>query len=77
MGIEVSITAVVLGASKIEKHLTLDRNLDGPDHSSSLEPKEFEQMVSQIRSIEIALGSKIKKPTNSEMKNIEIVQNQL
>ena len=74
MGIEVSIAAVALGASVIEKHLTLDRNLDGPDHSSSLEPKEFEQMVSQIRSIEIALGSKIKKPTNSEMKNIEIVR---
>ena len=60
MGIEVSIAAVALGASVIEKHLTLDRNLDGPDHSSSLEPKEFEHMVSQIRSIEIALGSKIK-----------------
>ena len=74
MGTAVSVAAVALGATVIEKHLTLDRNMQGPDHLSSLEPNEFKQMVDQIRSIEIALGSKIKKPTNSEMKNINIVR---
>ena len=74
MGTEVSVAAVALGATVIEKHLTLDRNMQGPDHLSSLEPNEFKQMVDQIRSIEMALGSKVKKPTNSEMKNINIVR---
>lgn len=66
-GIEVSIAAVAMGASIIEKHFTLDRNLPGPDHRCSLEPKELRQMVSSIRNIEKAMGSEEKKPTDSEM----------
>ena len=62
-GIEVSIAAVTLGASVIEKHFTLDKNFPGPDHKASLSPEEFQDMVSSIRNIEIALGSELKKPT--------------
>ena len=69
LGIEVSIAAVAMGASVIEKHFTLDRNMEGPDHKSSLEPDELKQMVSSIRNIEQALGSSIKQPTKSELKN--------
>ena len=69
-GWEVAIASAALGAEIIEKHFTLDRNLEGPDHSVSLEPKDFKFMVKQIRNIELALGSKIKKPTKSELKNI-------
>ena len=68
-GIEVAISAVALGAKVIEKHLTLDRTLPGPDHFSSLEPKEFKKMVHSIRNIEVALGDGIKRPTESEKKN--------
>ncbi len=69
MGIEVPIAAVALGASVIEKHLTLDRNLPGPDHRASLEPDEFISMVHAIRNIEKALGDGIKRPSPSETKN--------
>tara|TARA_A100001388_G_scaffold276215_1_gene263369 strand:+ start:2816 stop:3847 length:1032 start_codon:yes stop_codon:yes gene_type:complete len=68
-GIEVAISAVALGAKVIEKHLTLDRTLPGPDHLSSLEPIEFKEMVDAIRNIEVALGDGIKRPTESEKIN--------
>ena len=73
LGIEVPTAAVVLGGKVIEKHFTLDRNLDGPDHKASLEPEELKLMVSSIRNIEKALsGSGLKVPTKSETKNIVI-----
>ena len=71
-GIEVPIAAVALGAKIIEKHFTLDKRMLGPDHVASLEPNEFKQMVTSIRNIEVSLGSSIKKPSNSEKKNIKI-----
>ena len=74
LGIEVSIAAVALGAKVIEKHFTLDRNLEGPDHKASLEPKELQTMVNAIRNIELALGNGIKKPTPSEKPNMEVVR---
>ncbi len=73
-GIEVPIAAVAMGAKIIEKHFTLDRNMEGPDHKASLEPNELEQMVKSIRNIENALGDGIKKVSNSERKNIEIAR---
>ncbi|WP_288368823.1 N-acetylneuraminate synthase [uncultured Roseivirga sp.] len=70
LGIEVPIAAVALGASVIEKHFTLSRNLPGPDHRASLEPQELVAMVKSIRNIEMALlGSGIKRPSESEVKN--------
>ena len=74
LGIEVPVAAVALGASIIEKHFTLDRNLSGPDHKASLEPDELNLMVSQIRNIEKALGDGIKQPTPSEIENINVVR---
>ncbi|MCU0440299.1 MAG: N-acetylneuraminate synthase [Raineya sp.] len=74
MGIEVAIAAVALGATVIEKHFTLDKNANGPDHKASLEPEELKQMVISIRNIEKALGNGIKKPSESESKNIEIAR---
>lgn len=68
-GIEVPIAAVALGASIIEKHFTLDRNMEGPDHKASLEPDELAAMVQGIRHIEKALGSGEKTPSQSEIKN--------
>ena len=68
-GIEVAIAAVALGATVIEKHFTLDRNLPGPDHKASLEPDELKAMVVAIRNIEQALGNGIKLPSASEAKN--------
>lgn len=73
-GIEVPIAAAALGAAVIEKHFTLDRDMEGPDHKASLEPDELRAMVSAIRSIERALGSGEKKPSESERKNIDIVR---
>jgi N,N'-diacetyllegionaminate synthase len=73
-GYEVSIAAVAMGAKVIEKHLTLDRTMEGPDHKSSLEPKEFKNMVDSIRNIEKALGSGEKEPSASERRNINIVR---
>ena len=69
LGIEVPIAAVAMGATIIEKHFTLDRNLPGPDHRASLEPHELTAMISGIRNIEKALGTGIKKPSLSELKN--------
>ena len=74
LGTEVSLAAVALGATIIEKHLTLDRNLNGPDHKASLEPDEFFNLVKGIRKISKSLGSFEKKISNSEKKNISIVR---
>lgn len=68
-GNEVAIAAVALGATVIEKHFTIDRNLPGPDHKASLEPDEFKDMVIAIRNIEQALGDGIKRPSAGEIKN--------
>ncbi|MBO7426501.1 MAG: N-acetylneuraminate synthase [Clostridiales bacterium] len=73
-GIEVPIAAVALGATIIEKHFTLDKNMEGPDHKASLEPSELKAMVSSIRNIEKAVGSFEKKPSDSEKKNIAIAR---
>ena len=74
LGIEVDIAAVALGACVIEKHFTLDCNLEGPDHKASLEPYQLKEMVKAIRNTELALGSDIKEPSKSEIPNIEIVR---
>ncbi|WMN10913.1 N-acetylneuraminate synthase [Marivirga salinae] len=75
LGIEVPIAAVALGATVIEKHFTLDRNLPGPDHKASLEPGELKQMVQSIRNIEIAIGgSGRKEPSESEIPNKAIAR---
>lgn len=74
LGIEVPIAAVAMGAIVIEKHFTLDRNMEGPDHKASLEPNELKTMVSLIRNIENAIGNGIKKPSKSEFDNINIVR---
>jgi len=76
-GIEVSIAAVALGATVIEKHFTLDRSLPGPDHQASLEPHELKAMVDAIRNIERALGDGIKRPSPSEQKNKPIARKSL
>lgn len=73
-GIEVPIAAVALGATVIEKHFTLDKNMEGPDHKASLEPEELKAMVSAIRNIELALGTGHKTISESERKNIEIAR---
>ena len=67
LGAEASIAAVSLGASIIEKHITLDSNMPGPDHKASMEPKDFQDMVSAIRNIERGLGNGIKAPTSEEL----------
>jgi N,N'-diacetyllegionaminate synthase len=74
LGIEISIAAVAMGASVIEKHFTLDKNLEGPDHKASLEPDELKQMVQSIRNIETAFGNGQKIPSKSETPNIEIAR---
>ncbi len=74
LGIEVPIAAVALGACVIEKHFTLDREMEGPDHKASLEPKELARMVSAIRNVEKALGCAEKKINVSEEKNRSIVR---
>ena len=77
LGIEVPIAAVAMGATVIEKHLTLDRTLSGPDHSASLVPEEFAKMVRAIRNIERAIGDGIKRPSPSEVKNKPIARKSL
>ena len=74
LGIEVSIAAVALGACVVEKHFTLNRNLEGPDHRASLEPIELAMMVKAIRNIEVALGDGVKKPNNSEIENAKVAR---
>jgi sialic acid synthase SpsE len=72
LGIEIPIAAVALGATVIEKHFTVDRNLPGPDHKASLEPAELKSMISGIRNIEIALGDGFKRLMKSEVSNREV-----
>ncbi|MFB9276299.1 N-acetylneuraminate synthase [Cohnella cellulosilytica] len=69
LGSEVSVAAVALGAVIIEKHFTLDKTMEGPDHQASLEPHEIQEMIKQIRHIEIAFGTSVKYPAVSELKN--------
>ena len=69
LGTEVSISAAAMGASCIEKHFTLNRDMDGPDHKASVEPNELLSMIKAIRNIEKALGSDVKKPSKSEKKH--------
>lgn len=73
-GIEIPVAAVAMGACVIEKHFTLDRNMEGPDHKASLEPDELAAMVKAIRNVEKALGNGIKTPSPSEIKNIPIAR---
>lgn len=74
LGIEVPIAATAMGATVIEKHFTLDRGMEGPDHKASLEPDELKCMIQSIRNIERAMGTGIKEPTNSEYKNILVAR---
>jgi N,N'-diacetyllegionaminate synthase len=74
LGIEIPIAAAALGAAVIEKHFTLSRKMDGPDHKSSLEPNELKDMVKAIRNVEKALGDGIKRPSPSEFKNMPLVR---
>lgn len=73
-GIEISVAAVALGATMIEKHLTLDKNMEGPDHRASIEPTEFKKMVQAIRNIEVAMGDGVKRSSASESKNIAVAR---
>lgn len=74
LGIEIPIAAVAMGATIIEKHFTLDRNMEGPDHKASLEPNELKKMVESIRNIEDAFGDGIKTPTENEIKNRKVAR---
>jgi len=74
LGIEVDIAAVAMGASVIEKHFTLDKNMEGPDHKASLEPNDLKAMVKAIRNIEIALGSDVKEASPSEKPNMRVTR---
>ena len=74
LGIEIDIAAVAMGASCIEKHFTLDKTMEGPDHNASLEPDELKAMVGAIRNIQKALGSSEKKPSPSETVNIDVAR---
>jgi N-acetylneuraminate synthase len=76
-GYAVAVAAVALGAKVIEKHFTMDKNLPGPDHKASLEPDELKAMVAAIRQVEVALGSPIKAPTESELKNLVLARKSL
>lgn len=73
-GIEISLAAAAMGASVIEKHFTLNRNMEGPDHKASLEPEELKALVTSIRNIETALGNGEKKPMQSELGNIAVAR---
>ncbi|MDX1253559.1 MAG: N-acetylneuraminate synthase [Gammaproteobacteria bacterium] len=73
-GTTVSVAAVAMGATVIEKHFTLDRNFPGPDHKASLEPDELAEMIARIRDVERALGSPIKQPNTSELPVRELVR---
>ncbi|MDC0439785.1 N-acetylneuraminate synthase [Gammaproteobacteria bacterium] len=77
LGIVVPIAAAALGATVIEKHFTLSREMEGPDHKASLEPHELKEMVDSIRLVEAALGSGIKAPSPSEAKNINVARKSL
>jgi N,N'-diacetyllegionaminate synthase len=74
VGIEVPVAAAAMGATVIEKHFTLNKNLPGPDHRASLDPKELAAMVSAVRNVEAALGSGIKEVADAERSNIEVAR---
>jgi N,N'-diacetyllegionaminate synthase len=74
IGLEVPLGAITLGAVIIEKHFTLDKSMEGPDHKASLDPLELKNMVTAIRNLELAMGSDQKKPSPSEQKNIAIAR---
>ena len=74
IGNETAVAAVALGAKVIEKHLTLNKNMIGPDHRASMEPKNFFNYVQMIRNTEVLLGSYLKKPSKSELKNKKLVR---
>ena len=76
-GITIPIAAVARGAVLIEKHFTLDKNMEGPDHKASLDPQELTAMVTAIRQVEVALGNGVKSPTISEVKNKAVVRKSL
>lgn len=73
-GITVPVAAAALGAEVIEKHLTLEKKMKGPDHMASLEPAEFKAMVEAVRAVELALGTGVKKPSPSEIKNTPVAR---
>jgi sialic acid synthase SpsE len=77
LGIEVAVAAVARGARIIEKHFTLDKNLPGPDHAMSLDPRELIQMVRAIRNVEMAMGNSEKKPQDAEKKTAEAARKSL
>jgi N-acetylneuraminate synthase len=77
LGIQVAVAAVALGAVALEKHFTLDRSMPGPDHVASLEPAELTEMVRAVRATERALGSGVKQPAASELKNMPIARKSL
>ncbi|AZR73886.1 N-acetylneuraminate synthase [Anoxybacter fermentans] len=74
LGLEIPIAAVALGAKVIEKHFTLDKSMEGPDHKASLEPDELKLLVQSIRNVEKALGDGIKRPAKSEIKNLPVAR---
>ena len=74
LGQDAAVAAVAMGATVVEKHITLDKTMEGPDHSASLEPSEFKQMVRSIRSVELALGSSEKLLTRSEEPNRDVIR---
>jgi len=74
LDMEVPIAAVALGASAIEKHFTLNKEMAGPDHKASLEPNELKEMVRAIRKTEIILGSSLKEISHSEIKNVKVAR---
>jgi N-acetylneuraminate synthase len=76
-GIAIPTAAVALGATVVEKHVTLDRSLPGPDHRASLEPAELSAMIAAIRAVEAALGDGVKAPTPSELRNRAIARKSL
>lgn len=76
-GIEISVAAVALGAEVIEKHFTLDKDMQGPDHKASLNPGEFQQMTIAIRHVESSLGDGIKRPADCERKNMPVARKSL
>ena len=77
VGTEISVAAVALGAKVIEKHFTLDRHMEGPDHIASTEPAEFKHMVEQIRHLEMGLGTGIKAPVDAEKQISKVVTKRL
>jgi N-acetylneuraminate synthase len=77
MGITVPVAAVALGATIIEKHFTLSKDMEGPDHQASLEPHELRAMVKAIREVELALGKPAKLVSPSEAKNVDIARRSL